>query len=256
MKKTYKFSRGVTLVEVIIAMTIFAIMAGTIMTVIMKANQISNRSKMRDVELATETNIIGRNKASARDEIQQVKPNGYEGDYKIVFSVPGKTIPPVNHVKIYETNEGRFDQDFDFKLKTIVPSSSLSGLPLTNLADNEYSLRFENNLSEAITITITIEDGYLFEGDGQKYVHTTKSYVKTLPANSTADVGYFYSGSSNVSIGLRYETSISGSSLSGLYATGSIEKDNFVDTVRKAVFTISQSGTDPSFVITPSIPTT
>lgn len=256
MKKTYKVSRGVTLVEVIIAMTIFAIMAGTIMTVIMRANQISNRSKMRDVELATETNIIGRNKASARDEIHEVNPNGYTGDYKIVFGLTGKTIPPVDHVKVYETNEGQFNQDFDFKLKTMVPSSSLSGLSLTNLHDNEYSLRFENNLAESITITISIVDGYLFEGDGQKYVHTTKSYVKTIPANSAADVGYFYSGTAIKRISIKYETSISGSSLSGLAASGHIDTNTFTTGVRKAVFEIAQEGTNPSFRVTPSIPTT
>lgn len=248
MNKNKKLSPGVTLVEVIVAMTIFAIMAGSIMFAIYKANYFSNRAKARDVEIATETNIIGRSKAKSRDQLVQVEATeGYTGDYKVVFNVPGRTVDPVDNVKVYETHEGRFDQDFDFKLKTIAKEGDFNGYSITTLADYEYLLRFKNELAESITITIKVTDGHLFEGSGQKYIHTTPTYVKTIPANSTADIGYFYNGAADIDVKFKVETSISGSAIQGQHISGSVSKSGFDPDIRKLTLTFKQSGTDPSF---------
>lgn len=242
-----------TLVEVIVAMTIFAIMASAITGVMIRANTMTNRAKMRDTELAAETNIIGRNKSSTRDEIHAFDPPGYTGDFKIVFN-EGSSMKTVDNVQVFQTNEGRFDDQFDFRLKTIIPSSSLNGLPLTNLADDEYLIKVTNDLSESVTISVEIDGGYLFEGNGQKYVHTTKSYIKTIPANTTADIGYYSPVAAEVRV--VFETGITSASSLGLRASAQCRTTALDSNVRTIVYNVfSSGGTDPTFHVSQDIPT-
>jgi prepilin-type N-terminal cleavage/methylation domain-containing protein len=84
MKNNKKLSRGMTLVEVLVAMTIFAVMASAIFTVILHANKTANRAKMRDVELSAQTNIVGRNTFPVIAHADHLNPaafdfNGYVG---------------------------------------------------------------------------------------------------------------------------------------------------------------------------------
>lgn len=185
-----------TLVEVIIAMTIFAVMAAAIFSVIAHANSTANRAKMRDKELSTQTNIIGRigKDNNALTQLNVVKPNGYNDNYKVKFNVVGNGITqpqPIDGFKVYETDEGQFEDEFDFKLKSLVQTSSLTGLTISSsdLKDNEYLLKFTNTTSESVFLAITLADGYIFEGRDQ-YIHTSKTYMKTIPAGASADIGY------------------------------------------------------------------
>ena len=195
MMKNKKLSRGMTLVEVIVAMTIFSVMAAAIFTVIAHANKTADRAKMRDKERATQTNIIGRigQNNNAITQLNQVKPNGYEDEYKIVFNVPGKTVDPVTGVKVYETDEGAFENDFDFKLKTITQTSAFTGLTIASsqLNTGEYLMKFKNETSESILVNLDLSSGYIFQGSNQQYVHTLSKYSKAIPAGATADIGYF-----------------------------------------------------------------
>lgn len=244
MKNNKKLSQGMTLVEVIVAMTIFAIMAAAITTIIVFSNKTVNRSKMRDLELSTEKNIIGR-KNLASDQLTEVHPNSYMGDYKIIFEnakLTGEN-PHVDNVKLYETHEGPFEEQFDFQLKTVVPSSSLNGLAISNLGDNEYCIHYINNLAEPIHVTMTITDGHFFEGSGQQYVHTTSTYTRTIMAGATADIGYFYNGTGSPNINFKITTSIS----TARSATGHIAIASFNST-KTINLTASQSGTNPFHV--------
>lgn len=200
MKNNKKLSRGMTLVEVIIAMTIFSVMAAAIFTVIAHANKTADRAKMRDVELSTQTNIIGRigQNNNAITQLNQVKPNGYADEYDVVFNIPPAagvtdTQKTVGDVKVYETDEGAFENDFDFKLKTVTQTSAFTGLTLSSadLNENEYLLKFKNETNESLLIQFNLTDGRVFQGANQQYISTLNYYSKTVPAGASVDIGYF-----------------------------------------------------------------
>ena len=195
-----------TLVEVIVAMTIFAIMAAAIFGVILHANNASDRSKVRDVELAGEVNTIGR-KVNAK--LNQVAPGNYTGSYDITFN-DGANIDTIGGAKVYETDEGEFSDEFDFKMKTVVKAADLNGLSIDNLNENEYSFTVKNELNVPLTLIVTIQKGFIFEGTGRQYVHTSRTYPKTIPANSELNFGYYCDGYTNSSfIEFRYHAALS-----------------------------------------------
>lgn len=246
MKKKKKLSPGMTLVEVLVSMTIFAVMASAIFSAIAHANKLSNRAKMRDVELAAQTNIIGK-KSKGSSEIKVLHPNeAYLGDYNIVFE-DGRTLedgshPTVDNVKVYETTEGEFDQYFDFKLKTVLQSSSLNGAAINvdNLGTNEYLLRYENTSSESIIVTVSISDGYIYEGDEKTFIHTRNTYSKTIPSGGSADIGYFNdSGTGIDTVSYTVTGLISHSELVSQFLTVNLTGTRKVTTV------VSQDGSDP-----------
>jgi prepilin-type N-terminal cleavage/methylation domain-containing protein len=243
--KNRKLSKGMTLVEVLVSMTIFAVMASAILTVIAFANKTANRSKMRDVELATEANIISR-KNKASDQLDQVKPNGYAGNYSIVFTPPPQdSVKTINNVKVYETQEGEFNADFDFKMKTVIDSTSLNGLTINSVNDNEYAFTVNNNLSEPITIDIEIKDGFIFEGTGRQYIHTRQTYTKTIPANGSASIGYCTQNFQQGDIKIEATTAVSGSILSALVVEPVVNVGSIKSDIRKVNIDIGQEGVTP-----------
>ncbi len=250
MKLKNKLSRGMTLVEVLVAMTIFAVMASAIFTVILHANKTANRAKMRDVELSTQTNIVGK-KNKALDELTELNPAGISGgNYKILFQSPqaGKGEGNVDNVKVYETNEGMFETDFDFKLKTVISASSLTGLTLQTdqLRDNEYLLKFTNNRPESVIVRFSLTDGHIFEGSGQQYVHTRNNYSKVIPSGASADIGFYNSNSSSVGAIAVEVTGV----LTGAYLPQfTLNAGTISSTKRTANLDIKQIGADPTVVV-------
>ena len=239
-----KLSRGMTLVEVLVAMTIFAIMAGVILSVITRANSTANRSKMRDVELAAQTNIISK---GSKEQVTKIAPGGYTGEYTVVFNIPGAAADARKYsgVGVYETDEGEFSEDFGFQLKTLKNSASFNSLAITSVNDNEYWIQLENDLSEPITITITSKNGYIFEGTGRQYVHTRDTYTKTIPGGGVADVGFYSENFQNGDMKIEAKTAISGSLHSGLTTTALFHPTYMDSSARKAHIRFEGSGTDP-----------
>lgn len=259
MKNNKKLSRGMTLIEVLVSMTIFAVMAAAIFTVIAHANKTADRAKMRDVELSTQTNIIGRigKDNNAITQLNQVKPNGYVGEYEVKFNVPASNVSqpdPVEGVKVYETDEGAFESEFDFKLKTVTQASSFTGLTLSSsqLNSGEYLLKYRNETSESVLVQIDLTDGYIFEGSDQQYIHTSKSYMKVLPANSVADIGYYdLDGTGLEGITVTVTGLVSNSFSTFGYTTG-----NFAADIRTCEVTVSTNGSDPKVQVSRFYPTT
>ena len=257
MNNNKKLSSGMTLIEVLVSMTIFAIIAAAIFSVIAHANSTADRAKMRDGELSTQTNIIGRigKDNNAITQLNQVEPNGYAGEYEIKFNVPIATQPdPVEGVKVYETDEGAFEKEFDFKLKTVTQSSSFTGLTLSSsqLNDGEYLLKYRNETAESVLVQIDIADGYIFEGSDQQYIHTSKSYMKVLPANTVADIGYYdLEGTGLDSITVQVTGLVSNSFKIFGYTTG-----NFANDIRTCEVKIFTNGGDPKIQATRNYPTT
>ena len=201
MKKIKKLSKGMTLVEVIVAMTIFALASACIMSVVGAAMKMSNRSRRRDLETAQQANAVG------KKSDQETAVIGSEKDYTITFTpVGGGSIKTVNDISLYAADAAQFGADFGFQIKTFT-SGTINSISTVNSKDDEYKLNIENNSSENITAYVEITDGYIYEGsttDG--YKHSSKSYVRTVQANKSADFGYYNSLFNAGAITIRFVT--------------------------------------------------
>lgn len=245
-----KLSKGMTLVEVMVSMVIFAIVASATLTVIGNANKLSNRSKMRDSDLAEQTAIIGK---KADDQLEDLTPSGKS--YFMQFIPTGGTTVKAPDYGLYQANEATYGGEFEFQLKTIQPTTGLNALTTSNAGNDEYLYSFKNEYFESITIKVTVNNGYIFEGvrGANAYTHTAETYTRTVKAGETAIFGYYnptFNSSSDIQISVR-TASASGTSLT----TGA--GGSFNATVRRAnyVFT-STGGTNPLLAITgPTYPT-
>lgn len=188
MKKIKKLSKGMTLVEVIVAMTIFALASACIMSVVGAAMKMSNRSRRRDLETAQQANAVGKKSDQETAIIGSMK------DYTITFTpVGGGSAKTVNDISLYAADAAQFGADFGFQIKTF-GKGSLNSLSTTidPSMGNEYKFEIQNNLSESVTAYVTINEGYVFEGDNSNsgYKHSSKSYARTIATGNSADFGY------------------------------------------------------------------
>lgn len=179
-----------TLVEVVVAIMIFAIMASSILTVIVNANNFSNRSRMRDKELAGQATIASK-KASA----QMSKIGDVSDGYSIVFTPEGASAKTVGGVYAWETDDGEYSKEFGFQIKTFAGQDIDNDLNIdpANLFDDEYAFLFHNDHSEEITIKVTINDGLIFEGSrgSTGYKHPAQTYTRTIRAGGDANFGFY-----------------------------------------------------------------
>lgn len=75
--KDKKNSKGMTLVEVVVAMTIFAMVAGAVMTAISGAVKQTAKNRKRDLEVGQQANAVRKN---SNDEVTDL------GEYTISFN--------------------------------------------------------------------------------------------------------------------------------------------------------------------------
>jgi|GEM_PF-2926010 prepilin-type N-terminal cleavage/methylation domain-containing protein len=250
MKMKNKLSKGMTLVEVMVSMVIFAIVASATLTVISNANKLSNRSKMRDSDLADQTAIIGK---KADDQLQDLTPSGKS--YFMQFIPAGGSTVKAPDYGLYQADEASFGNEFGFQLKTIQPTTGLNALTTSNSGQDEYLYSFKNEYFESVTIKVTVNNGYIYEGvrGGNAYTHTAETYTRTVRAGETAIFGYYnpsFNSSSDIKISVK-TASYAGANLS----TGS--GASFNATVRRANYVFSSTGgTNPLLTVAgPTYPT-
>ena len=187
MKKNKSLSKGMTLVEVIIAMTIFAVMAATIITVLAAAYKQVDRSKRRDLEGAQQAASVNK-----KDHVTKLSGTS---DYKIVFTpIGGGSTLTANNVKLYQANDAQFGTDFGFNMKSISSNTAIATpTPSPSPTDpdfaKQFKVKFTNTSTKVVNIYVEVSDGYVFEGNPTTgYIHTAKSYVRTAqPDNGTTD---------------------------------------------------------------------
>lgn len=241
-------SQGMTLVEVMISVIIFAILASSILAVIAAANKMSNKSRMRDKELAGQANIVSKKSA---DDMLLIGDT--DKGYTIRFSPERNTNTStanvdVGNIYVWRSNKGSFGEEFGFQVKTLA-GKDITGLNVDpeNLQDDEYMFSFTNNYYENVTIEINIKDGLIFEGvrgaDG--YRHPSQTYIRTVEPGRSINFGYYkqnYNNSNDLTIDL---TTASYNTDSVVVNPGSIDPDK-----RTISIAFEQAGsTDPSLVV-------
>ena len=194
MKKNKSLSKGMTLVEVIVAMTIFAIMASTIIAVLGAAYRQIDRSKRRDIEAAQQAAAVNK-----KDNVTKISG---ATDYKIVYTpTSGGTSQTANNIKLYQSNDAQFGGDFGFNMKSLTSNTAVAvPTPNPDPSDpdfaNQYKIKFTNTSHKAVNIYVTISSGYVYEGNASTgYLHTSCSYVRTAQpdtggTDNIVDFGY------------------------------------------------------------------
>jgi len=255
LKNNKMLSKGMTLVEVIVAVIVFSIMASAILTAISHANSLSNRSRMRDTELAVQGNIISKKDGNQLTDITPAEETqGTRDGYDIVFDdgkydKDGKP-KKAQSVHVYMTDEGEFSEDFGFQTKTL-QKPILDGLwvDVTKLADTEYAFLFQNKYFQEVTVKVTLTAGQIFEGsrDDRGYKHTSNVYVRTIAPGKSMNFGY-YNPSYNNSNQFKLEVITASKAVSDAIEImpGLIDSE---DRVVKLTFD-STGGTDPTLKTT------
>lgn len=196
MKKSKKLSQGMTLVEVMISMTIFAFMAACIMTVIGQSIRSSERSKRRDMEVAQQANAVEK-KSDAGASVYDT--NTYDLKFTLQngsFS-DGTNQKTVSGIQQYKADwTAQFGEDFGFNLKFFDNGAVLgsSAVDLTH-SDTKYDYSFkiivENQSAEDISVKTVVPVGYIFEGSVENgYVHSSSVYNRNIIGMGNIEFGY------------------------------------------------------------------
>lgn len=201
MKKFQKNSKGMTLVEVIVAITVFAVMSIGIMTALGASMLQTNKSARRDIEIGEQAEAVGKKSLSQLNPTDAANP-----DYSIKFSGAG-LIKDADQIKLYQADGAQFNSSFGFYIKTFGKETEMDGGldtsdPNPSIDANEYKIVFENlsgknDVADAkeITAYVTLTKGYIYEGsrtDG--YIHTSTSYTRTsnyTTATKKFNFGYY-----------------------------------------------------------------
>lgn len=190
MKKNKKLRKGMTLVEVIVAMTVFSIMTLGIMMSLSAAVKAANRNKQRDMSVGRQaSNVSNNNKGST-----SVKG----GKLVMQFTDSSGKVYKVNSDKnVYQSSEEEFSGKFGFNLKTISDAGALGVDMITPDPSDTTHHRFDitnNDTVNSITFRVTIPDtetGNVYEGDPvYGYIHTAKTYTITIEPGQTRCFGY------------------------------------------------------------------
>lgn len=181
--------KGMTLVEVIVAMTIFVLSFGAVLTILSGAFHQTNRNRRRDIESGEQAAAVG--KKSTQD-LTQFGHN----TFNITFSGPYNASSVVN---LFEANQRTFNQDFGFQYKTF-QNGALDGLDTVNPNSDEYVFTIDNVSNKEITVKVDISNGTIFEGSSGSYgyIHPSRIYTRTIKPNSSINFGY-KTGSYNTS---------------------------------------------------------
>lgn len=186
MKKFRKNSKGMTLVEVIVAITIFSIMAIGIMTALGTSMLQTNKSARRDIEVGEQAQATAQ-KSSTKLNAVVSDSTSYTINYGALLAT-GASNP--TDVKYMQADGAQFNSTFEFNLKTFgnindfSDASDLSINVSASTTPNDYKILFKNTSDKAITLYAELTNGYIFEGNpnmisGKGYVHSSKRYVKT-----------------------------------------------------------------------------
>lgn len=232
--KNKKNSKGMTLVEVVVAMTIFAMVAGAVMTAISGAVQQTAKNRKRDLEVGQQANAVRKN---SNDEVTDL------GEYTISFNDTRGL--KTEKVQMYEADAAQFGKDFGFQVKSF-QIGSIGSTPTKNAKDEEYKLLIVNQTSENITAYVTVENGYIYEGESSitGYIHTSPVYTRTIQAKDAsgtdgkAEFGFCLTAAafSNGDVKIRFVTDSNVT-----YGEYSLSAADF-DSSRTKTFTYSSSG--------------
>lgn len=242
MKRIQKNSKGMTLVEVIVAITIFAIMSIGIMTALGASMLQTNRSARRDIEIGEQAETVGKKSLTELTDITGT------GDYSITFSGGGISKTATN-IKLYQADGAQFNDAFGFNIKTFGKQTDMNDNldtpdpdPTSATYDaDEYKIVFDNKSTQSVTMYVNMTNGYVYEGNRTNgYIHSSKAYTRTSNPTTTplVNFGYYNDSFAVGDITVRFVTDTNVT-----YGSYSISTANFTN--NKLTFTYDPAAANP-----------
>ncbi len=182
MLKLKKLNKGMTLVEVIVAMAVFSAMTLGITMALAAAVKYNSRNIRRDNELNVQQTAI---ETATTAGVKAVSSAYASDEIKFTAVSNGSLILTVDGLTEYSALKSAYNSDdFNFQVKTI-SSTALGTQRVVFVEDDEYKIEITNLSSEDIMVTLTAENGEIYEGDhdydsaGLSYYHTIPGYTTT-----------------------------------------------------------------------------
>lgn len=192
LPKIRKNARGMTLVEVVVAMAIFSIETLAICMAFAAALRFNARNMLRDKELAQQQAAVERKNAS---DVALVSGTSLEGT-DIIFKSGTEEISKVSGVTEFKAVKTAYTGNtYNFEIK----SFSSTGLQPMGLVweddDRKYKISIVNQSGVPVDVQLEKLSGLFYQGDiglddgnstGVCYKHSSSVYKKTLDALGTA----------------------------------------------------------------------
>ena len=197
-KNVPKQLKGMTLVEVVVAMIVFFVMFSAIISVLSVSLRLTTLSRSRDIKTGEQASQI--NKKS------DTEMNNEGNNYQVVFNDTNAGKTDISSGKnLYKSVFARAGETFDFQLNTF--GAPFGSIPTNYSGSNDYRLSITNSLSEPVTLyaVITNSDGnsYFYTGDPTTgYVHPSTLYMKHI--NSGGSIEFGFHDENNPSNDLKY----------------------------------------------------
>ena len=169
-KKNHK---GMTLVEVVLAIAMFSVMTLAVTYAFSAAMKFNSRNMRRDRELGTQQGALERGSAAG---VTLNDGNVVKGS-KIKYSGVGfsKEVSGVTQYKAIKTAENGNDYNFELHTASATPFGSVP----TRVEKDQgyYGIEITNETSQRYDIEIVASGGRFYEGNYDRYIETDGGYA-------------------------------------------------------------------------------
>ena len=195
--KIKKFEQGMTLVEIVIASSIFVLSTLAITTAFAACFKYNARNVRREKELNVQQTAIEKGNAGGvqvykdtftsgnRKTIQFVNPTGTGGARQdLGFTMAGTS--DCTGVALYNAQNTEYNNeaDINFQIKTFTHNQLGSGKTVSDVSNNCYLLHLTNTSSQNADVLVITNGSVIYNGDfaSTHYESLTPEYSVALPA--------------------------------------------------------------------------
>jgi len=198
MKELKKLHKGMSLVEVLVAMTVFSVGTAAVTMAFATAVKYNTHNQRRDDELSAQQNIVQNGRVEGLEL--------YEGsgqDHTLVFTKHGTsdevafkwkdkdgkdvTYNPYKDITEFAASRtGKNDGIFDFQLKSFSSTIGGNGKPATSKDSDTYRITVINEDTVNYDVRVSIDSGKIYQGSlGNGYMHSSNLYCRSLSPKLT-----------------------------------------------------------------------
>ena len=177
MRIIRKNHKGMTLVEVVVAIAMFSVLTLAVTSAFSAAMKFNSRNMRRDRELATQQGALERGSAAG----VALNDGSTVGGSKIVYSdgtggaFGTLEVSDVTQYKAIKTAENGNDYNFELHTASATPFGSV---PTKVDKDNGYyGIEVENTTSNRYDVVIVANGGRFYEGNYDRYIETDGGYA-------------------------------------------------------------------------------
>ncbi len=188
MKKLNKNQKGMSLIEIVIAMAYFSAATLGVCMAFAAALKINARNMRRDNELNVQQTAIEKQQTAG-----VVLNDGAALDsMKISFKDGSNEVASMNKITEYKAIKTNYNSDdFNFAIKSF-SSTPLGALNGTTAAkdDGKFRIYVINENANTADVTVTLNSGSIYEGDFNKgYKHASSVYFRSLAPKDASALG-------------------------------------------------------------------